>query len=190
MALAYVLPLLLSSSLSGTFRSRALLLSTGAGDGLLAAASGFEPGADADPAGLEPGADAGLAGLEPGADAGTGTGSSVLTGPGADVSVSGTEGAGTEGTGTEGTGTEGTGTEGTEVISLSSSSSSSSSTTVFPGIFLRCLLFLVVRQRLPSMITSYFLLLSASEPDGRQVPAGRSVQRGGGHKDRPLKVSV
>ena len=30
----------------------------------------------------------------------------------------------------------------------------------------------------------------ASEPDGRQVPAGRSVQRGGGHKDGPLKVSV
>ena len=45
------------------------------------------------------------------------------------------------------------------MISISSSSSSSSSTTAFPGIFLRCLLFLTVMRRLPSLMISYFLLL-------------------------------
>ena len=94
--------MLLSSSLSGAFFSRALLLRVDEGDGLLVAVSGVEPGADAGLVGLEPGAGAGLTGLEPGAGAG-------LTGlePGAD-------------------GTEGT--EGLEVIL----SSSSSSPTSFP----------------------------------------------------------
>ena len=51
MALAYVLPLLLSSSLSGAHRSRALRLGAGAASG-----------------GLELGADTGLGELGPGVD--------------------------------------------------------------------------------------------------------------------------
>ena len=77
--------MLLSSSLSGTFLSRALLLRVGVGDGLLVAVSGVELGAGAGLVGLEPGAGAGLFGLEPGSGAdlvglepGVETSSSVL----------------------------------------------------------------------------------------------------------------
>ena len=73
--------MLLSSSLSGMFLSRVLLLRVGAGDGLLVEASGVASGAGAGRAGLDPGpraeAGAGRAGLDPGPRAEAGAGSLV-----------------------------------------------------------------------------------------------------------------
>ena len=69
--------MLLSSSLSGMFLSRVLLLTVGAGDGLLVGASGAASGC----VGPEPGpraeAGTGRAGLEPGPRAEAGAGLSV-----------------------------------------------------------------------------------------------------------------